>query len=41
MSGTPVVVNKIWKKVNGSWVEQTDLVNQFDTRTKYVWVNKS
>lgn len=29
-------VSKVYKKVNGSWVEQSDLANLFSTDTNYV-----
>ena len=35
-SGAWSSVSKVYKKVNGSWVEQTDLASLFDTNTKYV-----
>ena len=31
--------SKAYKKINGSWVEQTDLTNLFDTNTNYVKVD--
>lgn len=29
-------VSKVYKKVNGLWVEQSDLAGLFDTQTNYV-----
>lgn len=28
---------KVYKKVNGTWVEQTSLTSAFDSNTNYVW----
>lgn len=35
-NGGWVSANKVYKKVNGSWVEQTDLTQVFDSQTNYV-----
>lgn len=35
-SGAWVEVTKAYKKVNGSWVEQSDLTTVFDANTNYV-----
>lgn len=36
VNGTWKSVTKVYKKVNGVWVEQSDLANLFNTSTKYV-----
>ena len=36
VNGTWKPVSKAYKKVNGSWVEQSDLANLFNTSAKYV-----
>jgi hypothetical protein len=35
-TGGWVAATKVYKKVNGSWVEQSDLTTVFDTNTNYV-----
>jgi len=35
-SWSPINVSKAYKKVNGVWVEESDLTNVFDTTTKYI-----
>ena len=30
------IASKVYKKINGSWVEQADLSSVFDTSTNYV-----
>ena len=34
-NGSWIQVSKVYKKINGSWVEQTDLSNLFDENTNY------
>lgn len=34
--GSWVAVSKAYKKINGIWVQQTDLTNVFDSQTNYV-----
>ncbi len=36
VDGSWVTVSKVYKKVNDSWVEQSDLANLFSTSTNYV-----
>lgn len=36
VTGGWVAATKVYKKVNGSWVEQSDLTTVFDTNTNYV-----
>ena len=36
VNGVWTAVSKCWKKINGSWVEQTDLTSVFDPNTHYV-----
>lgn len=36
VNGVWTAVSKCWKKVNGTWVEQTDLTNVFDPDANYV-----
>lgn len=36
VNGVWTAVSKCWKKVNGTWVEQTDLTNVFDPDVNYV-----
>mgnify|MGYP007101833223 CR=1 FL=1 len=38
-SGSWTSYSKAYKKINGSWVEQTDLTTVFDTETNYVKSN--
>lgn len=35
ISGTYVAASKVYKKANGSWVQQSDLTNVFDAETNY------
>jgi hypothetical protein len=36
MNGSWVEFQKVYKKINGSWVEQTDPSSIFDTTANYV-----